>query len=110
LDQHIRWVAASFELGYRKPDLEFFKRALAAGGLESNEVLFVGNQLNTDIIGANRAGIESVYLAGSAYRSVDDGVTPEAKPTFTIETLFELPALVRDLSGGCVRISSDTLE
>jgi FMN phosphatase YigB (HAD superfamily) len=94
LDHQIRWVAASFELGCRKPDPEFFTRALATSGLESTEVLFVGNQLDTDIMGADRAGIQSVYLAGPAYRSADERGTQEAKPTFTIETLFELPALV----------------
>jgi FMN phosphatase YigB (HAD superfamily) len=94
LNDRISWVAASFELGCRKPEPEFFKRALAVCGLRATEVLFVGNQLDTDIAGANRAGIRSVYLAGSAYRSADERVTPEAQPAFTIETLFELPALI----------------
>ena len=97
LDDRILWVSASFELGCRKPDPEFFTRALAACGLETTEVLFIGNQLNTDIMGANRAGIQSVYLADRAYRSVDERVTPEAKPTFTVETLFELPTLIATL-------------
>ena len=110
LEHQIRWVAASFELGSRKPDPEFFARALAACGLESTEVLFVGNQLDTDIVGANRAGIQSVYLSGPAYRSADECVTQEPKPTFTVETLFELPALVRVLSRGVVRVPADTLE
>jgi FMN phosphatase YigB (HAD superfamily) len=110
LDHQIRWVAASFELGCRKPDPEFFTRALAACGLESNEVLFVGNQLDTDIAGANRAGIQSVYLAGPAYRSVDERVPQDVKPAFTIETLFELPGLIRVLSSGVVRVPADTLE
>jgi FMN phosphatase YigB (HAD superfamily) len=110
LDHRIRWVSASFELGCRKPDPEFFRRALAECGLESNDVLFVGNQLDTDIAGANRAGIQSVYLAGPAYRSVDESVTHDVKPTFTVETLFELPGLVRVLSSGVVRVPTDTLE
>jgi len=94
LNEHISWVVASYELGCRKPDPEFFAGALSACGLQKTEILFVGNQLNTDIVGANRVGIPCVYLAGDAYRSVDDRAVEEANPTFTIETLFDLPALV----------------
>src|SRR5438046_9719261 len=32
LDHHISWIAASFELGCRKPEREFFTRALATCG------------------------------------------------------------------------------
>jgi FMN phosphatase YigB (HAD superfamily) len=98
LDDQISWVAASLELGCRKPEPEFFTRALAACGLQAPDVVFVGNQLDTDIAGANRAGIRCVYLAGTAYRSVDEHLPVEAKPTFTIETLFELPGLIANLA------------
>ena len=97
-DHQISWVAASYELGCRKPELEFFTRALAACRLQPTDIVFVGNQLDTDIVGANRAGIPCVYLAGTAYRSVDEHLSVEAKPTFTIETLFELPGLIANLA------------
>jgi putative hydrolase of the HAD superfamily len=98
LDRHISWVAASFELGVRKPQREFFTQALAACGLQATDIVFVGNQLDTDIFGANRAGIRCVYLAGASYRSLDEVVSGDAKPTFTIETLFDLPDLVASLA------------
>jgi FMN phosphatase YigB (HAD superfamily) len=97
LDHQITWVTASAELGYRKPAPEFFRRALAACGLQPTDIIFVGNQLNTDILGANHAGIQCVYLSGPAYRSVDETFTPEARPTFTIKTLLELPGLIRTM-------------
>jgi putative hydrolase of the HAD superfamily len=97
LDHQISWVAASHELGCRKPEPEFFIRALAACSLQPTEVLFVGNQLNTDIVGANQAGIRCVYLADKSYRSVDEDPAVGGKPTFTIQTLFELPCLIATL-------------
>jgi hypothetical protein len=97
LDQQISWVAASFELGCHKPEPEFFTRALSACGLQPTDVLFVGNQLDTDIVGANQVGIRCVYLADRCYRSMDEHAAIEAKPTFTIETLFELPSLIANL-------------
>jgi FMN phosphatase YigB (HAD superfamily) len=97
LDHQISWVSVSYELGYRKPERQFFTGALAACGLQPEEIVFVGNQLDTDIAGANLAGIRCVYLAGTFYRSVDERSCAEAKPTFTIETLFELPGLISRL-------------
>ena len=52
--------------------MRFFDYALARCGCAPDDVLFIGNQLNTDIAGANRARIRSVWLAGDAYRSDDD--------------------------------------
>ncbi len=99
LQQHFRWIVTSYELGCRKPAREFFTRALAQSRLEATDVLFVGNQLNTDIIGAQGVGIATVYLTDAIYRSSDEVDTPNAKPTFTIPTLAELPDLVRRLLG-----------
>ena len=57
LDHRISFIATSAEIGFRKPAPEFFIGALAACGLNPGDVLFVGNQLDSDIVGANRTGI-----------------------------------------------------
>ncbi len=98
LDHQISWVVASYELGVRKPEPEFFRLAIAACGLQAADVLFVGNQLDSDIAGANQAGIRCVYLGDSCYRSVDENASAAAKPTFIIETLFDLPGLIERIS------------
>jgi putative hydrolase of the HAD superfamily len=98
LDRQISWVAASYELGYRKPDRQFFTRALAACGLQPEDIVFVGNQLDTDVAGANGAGIRCIHLAGESYRSADERLSVDAKPTFTIDTLFELPSVIASLT------------
>jgi hypothetical protein len=83
---------------WAKPDRTFFEHALARCGLVKDAVLFVGNQLNTDIAGAEAFGIRTVWLSGPAYRSDDD--TPcQARPTFTIGVLGELPPLLEGLRG-----------
>jgi FMN phosphatase YigB (HAD superfamily) len=45
------WVVTSVDAGFRKPAPEFFDFALGKCALSKDEVLFVGNQLNTDITG-----------------------------------------------------------
>jgi putative hydrolase of the HAD superfamily len=71
LDHLFRWVITSVDAGARKPAPEFFEYALARCGLVPQDVLFVGNQLNTDVAGAEPLGIRTVWLSGPGYRSAD---------------------------------------
>ena len=91
-----RWVVTSVDAGARKPAPQFFQYALARCGLAREDVLFVGNQLNTDVLGAEAFGIRTAWLSSPDYRSADDAPCG-ASPTYTIRTLNELPALLRRL-------------
>src|SRR5689334_14700879 len=57
IDTYFAWVVTSVEAGYRKPDSRFFAYALRRWRLRKDRVLFVGNQLDTDIKGALDYGI-----------------------------------------------------
>ena len=95
INKYFACVVTSVEAGFRKPDARFFAYALARCGLRKNEILFVGNQLSTDIEGASAFGIASVWLSGARFRSPDDtGTATGVKPTYTIGGLEELPDLV----------------
>jgi putative hydrolase of the HAD superfamily len=96
--RYFQWIVTSFDVGWRKPDPKFFAAALATCECNPGEVLFVGNQRNSDIRGANNCGILSVLLTGSAYRSKDDTGDSCAEPAYRIEHLRELPALVQRLT------------
>ena len=85
-------VITSVDAGARKPAPAFFEYALARGGFGKDDVVFVGNQLNSDVTGAQAFGIASIWLSAPAYRSLDD-MPCLARPTYTIETLHDLPAL-----------------
>lgn len=100
LPEYVRWVATSIDAGARKPDAAFFTFALDLMELSAGDVLFVGNQLNTDIAGAQRCGIRSVYLSGAAYRGTDDGPA-SAVASHMIESLRDLPSLVDLLGRTC---------
>ena len=89
-------MITSVDAGARKPLPEFFRYALAHCGLTKDSVLFVGNQLNTDIAGGEAFGVRTVWLSGAAYRSLDDGPC-SATATYTIDTLSSLPTLVQNL-------------
>ena len=99
INSYFRWVVTSADAGVRKPEAQFFSYALRKCGMKSKEILFVGNQLNTDIKGANDYGIRCVWLSGVAYRSPDDdpAFLGRVKPTHVVESLKQLPSLVKSL-------------
>ncbi len=55
-------VITSEKAGHKKPAKEIFDYALKNSNLTTNEVIMIGDNLNTDIKGANNAAIDSVYL------------------------------------------------
>jgi FMN phosphatase YigB (HAD superfamily) len=95
------WVVTSVDAGFRKPAPQFFEFALRKCGLARDEVLFVGNQLNTDIAGGQQYGIRTVWLSGNVYRSTDETLSvQDVRPTHTIQTLRQLPSLLESLHNG----------
>ena len=98
IGQFFAWVVTSVDAGFRKPAPEFFAFALSKCGLSRDEVVFVGNQLNTDIAGGREFGIRTVWLCGSAYRSADETLSPQdVHPTYTIHALRQLPSLLQQI-------------
>jgi FMN phosphatase YigB (HAD superfamily) len=98
IDCYFTWVVTSSDAGYRKPDRRFFDYALKRCGVKKSEVLFVGNQLNTDIRGANDYGIPSVWLSGAEYGSPDDTMPPkQVTATYVLPSLIHVPMLLTKL-------------
>jgi putative hydrolase of the HAD superfamily len=80
-------IVISSEVGLAKPDPRIFALALQRLGLESDEVLMVGDSPEHDIAGARAAGIASCWI-GRGRR------WPEAieRPGTTVGGFAELPA------------------
>lgn len=95
IERYFTWVVTSIDAGYRKPSRHFFDYALGMCKLRGDQVIFIGNQLNTDIEGAVKYGIRCVWLSDRAYRSLDETHKPgQVEPTYTIRTLGDLPDLL----------------
>lgn len=72
-----------------KPEPAIF--LLAATKLEAKAPLFVGDRVDTDIVGANRAGIPSaLVMTGVATRKEVLGLKASDRPTFILSDLGEL--------------------
>lgn len=72
-----------------KPEPAIYKTAVDHFG--ARRAIFVGDRIDTDIRGANRAGMDSVLvMTGISTRKEVLGVKPEDRPTFIIGTMAEL--------------------
>ena len=55
-------IITSEEAGVKKPDPYIFEYALKKAGASANESLMIGDDLEVDIIGAQKAGLDQVYV------------------------------------------------
>ena len=55
-------VILSEDAGYNKPAREFFEYALRQSGARQDTTLMIGDNFNTDILGAKRAGLATAYF------------------------------------------------
>lgn len=92
-------LAISEKVGHEKPSEEMFRTAMHKLGLteaDKGRIVMIGNNLERDIVGANRFGIRSVLLSWSPrYR-----MTPNSKeetPCYKIATMDELPDLIASI-------------
>jgi D-lactate dehydrogenase (cytochrome) len=82
-------IVISGDFGKGKPDPSIFEHALAQLSLQKEEVMMVGDNLMTDILGANRAGIKSVWIN----RHQKD--RNEVIPAYEIQHLDELLTILK---------------
>lgn len=74
-------VVSSAEVGAAKPSPVPFQRALELLGLESSEVVHIGDEPDLDLAGARAAGISPVLIRRDPDRNPE--LTPAATPVIT---------------------------
>jgi putative hydrolase of the HAD superfamily len=65
LDSFLQCYFTSKELGCKKPNPLFFQNAAKLLGLHPNEVCMIGNNYESDIVGAKEAGLATVLITKS---------------------------------------------
>jgi len=90
LQPHMDYVVLAEVEGYAKPDVRLFKRVLERTGLEAEQMMYVGDSPLTDVLGASRAGIPTVWL-NPGHRRLPRGFPT---PDFTINALSELLPII----------------
>lgn len=86
-----RWLDRIYcfkNIGHRKPSPEFFVYILKDLGLSPEQVVMVGDDYETDVLGASHCGLRAIWLNEG---SVSESYT---EPQCTIHALAELPGLM----------------
>jgi putative hydrolase of the HAD superfamily len=93
------YLAISEIIGAEKPAPSIFRAALDALGIPEGDygrVAMVGNNLERDIVGANRLGLISIFFHWNDRRR-SQPLTAEEEPRYTVSSIEELVALVDSL-------------
>lgn len=87
------WTSSEAALSC-KPDQRFFAVALEKSGLSAEQVLFVGDSPEHDIVGANRAGMNTVLIVEDGIKAPLQTGRRSVEPDHLIRTLNELKTLI----------------
>ena len=86
LARHFDTVTYSFGVGFEKPDVRIFRRAVASANASEERSVHVGDSFEADYLGARRAGLHAILLQR-------EGEPPTPCPT--IRSLDALPNLLK---------------
>jgi putative hydrolase of the HAD superfamily len=79
-------IILSEDAKYNKPSKAYFDYALKIAGAQSDSVLMIGDNLNTDILGALHAGLDAMLF--NRWQVDVSSVTPQ--PTFIVDKLRDI--------------------
>jgi FMN phosphatase YigB (HAD superfamily) len=92
LRPHVDFVGSSERWGVEKPAAGFFAHVVEEAAVPAQEILYVGDRVDNDVLPALAAGFRAVRIRRGAHASVD---SPEG--TITIDSLTELPEALADV-------------
>ncbi|WP_175523236.1 HAD family hydrolase [Streptomyces sp. CAI-85] len=92
-------IATSDDWGASKPDPLFFERVTEASPFTHDEILYVGDRIDNDLRPAVTTGMHTALIRRGPWATIQ-WQNEEAKklPTFRVESLLELPSLIRDFN------------
>lgn len=88
-------IIISENVGYEKPDIMIFKKALNALKVKPEETIYVGDNYITDIKGAIKAGITPVWLRRKSKNNEFSYSGKKDKNVFKIKKVSEIIELIK---------------
>ena len=77
-----------------KPSGAFFAAALSTLGVGRSEAVMVGDDLEADVLGAQRAGITGVLVRTGKYSEKDESGDGDDRPEHVVDSIADLPGLL----------------
>jgi HAD superfamily hydrolase (TIGR01662 family) len=91
------FIASSARWGVEKPDPAFFARAAEAVAASPDQVAYVGDRLDNDVLPAKAAGMRAVFIRRGPWGVVHAGWPEAARADLRLETLHGLAERLRDI-------------
>jgi FMN phosphatase YigB (HAD superfamily) len=93
----VDFVASSVRWGVVKPDPVFFQRIVVESGVASNEIAYVGDRLDNDVLPAVAAGMSGVFVRRGPWGVIHAAWPEVARADLRLEDLEELPEALTSL-------------
>jgi len=90
-------VASSDSWGVAKPDAEFFRRVVEWIGLGPEQIAYVGDRVDNDVLPANSAGMVSVFIRRGPWGLLQAEWPEAGAAAVRIDSLAELPEALHAL-------------
>ena len=88
------FIGISARLGATKPSVAFFHRLADAARLPVEQIAYVGDRVDNDVMPARAAGMISVFLRRGPWGIIQAGRPEAAQAHIVIDSLDELPGAV----------------
>lgn len=92
LEPYFDHIVISGDFGSGKPSAEIFNYALSLLEVEKDEVIMIGDNPLTDILGASKIGIDSIWI------NHHNRELQEVTPTYEVSRLREIMPIIKSLS------------
>ncbi len=99
LDLDVDHIATSDDLGADKPSPEFFEAVLALVGAAADQVLYVGDRVDNDVVPAMEAGMRTCWLQRGPWGLLQE-LPEDVQPDLVLTGLGELPTLIETWRAG----------
>jgi HAD superfamily hydrolase (TIGR01549 family) len=93
----IDFVASSARWGVAKPDPAFFNRIVLESGIAANQIAYVGDRLDNDVLPAITAGMIGIFLRRGPWGVIHAAWPEAARADLRLESLEELPEALASL-------------
>lgn len=90
------FIASSARWGVEKPSPAFFEKVVETAGVPAAEIAYVGDRLDNDVLPAAAAGMTAVFIRRGPWGYVHAGWPEAAGAHHRIESLAELPGLLKE--------------
>ncbi|PBC80096.1 HAD superfamily hydrolase (TIGR01509 family)/HAD superfamily hydrolase (TIGR01549 family) [Streptomyces sp. TLI_235] len=87
-------IGTSDDWGASKPDPSFFERVAEAVAFAPQEILYVGDRLDNDVLPALAAGMRTALIRRGPWGWIQQHDPAADRSTFRIDSLAELPELI----------------